>query len=190
MVKPKFMQNWNNSRGDTLVEVTFALAILGAVLIGSTVVTTGAFRTGQTAKERTEVASVAQGQIEALRSFRDNHTWTEFRSGTANFRGVDNAPVAACTLNSPGLRCFHMVLASAAGVTQWVPQSGAATASVPGTVIEIYTATPGISRPCAYDFILKYQFTTLGNGTASNRIATKLANLSFNPLEFPGAVCP
>jgi len=190
MVKLKFGQNWNNSRGDTLVEVTFALAILGAVLIGSTVVTTSAFRTGQTAKERTEVASVAQGQVEALRSFRDNHTWAEFRVGTVNFLGIDNAPAAGCTLNSPGQRCFHMVLATAAGVTQWVPQPGAGTANVPGAVIEFYTPTAALSKPCAYDFILKYQFPTLGGGTAFNRIATKLSNLSFNPLEFPGVTCP
>jgi len=190
MVKLKFGQNWKNSRGDTLVEVTFALAILGAVLIGSTVVTTSAFRTGQTAKERTEVASVAQGQVEALRSFRDNHTWTDFRVGTMSFPGIDNAPAVSCTLNSLGQRCFHMVLATAAVITQWVLQSGAGTANVPGSVIEIYTPTAAVSKPCGYDFILKYQFTTLGGGIASNRIATKVSNLRFNPLEFPGVACP
>src|ERR1041384_7189661 len=77
-------------RGDTLIEVTFALAILGFVLLGSTAIATTAFRTGQTARERTQVSTAAQQQMEALRSFRDNHPWSEFRVGNGGtYQGID-----------------------------------------------------------------------------------------------------
>ncbi|GEM_PF-1958375 len=193
MLKSIFARNWNNSRGDTLVEVTFALAILAAVLISSTVVAMAAFRTGQTAKERTQVAIASQGQVEALRSFRDNHTWSEFRAGSgANYLGIDNAAVGSCSSG----QCFHMELVTTVpGTTEWVPKAGpaaaggAAAANVPTSTMEIYV-TPGGAPECAYDFILKYQFSALGGGTASNRIATKLTNLRFDPKEFPGVTCP
>lgn len=189
-----FGRNSNNSRGDTLVEVTFALAILGAVLIGATAVATTAFRTGQTAKERTQVAIAAQGQMEALRSFRDNHTWSEFRAGSSpSYLGVDTAIGGVCSTGP----CFHMELTTLPGTTEWVPKPGPAVApgpaaaNVPGSSMEIYKAALGSDARCAYDFVLKYQFSQLGGGTASNRIATKLVNLRFDPAQYsPPVVCP
>src|SRR6266702_3861781 len=102
-----------SQRGDTLIEVTFALAILGTVLLGSTAIAAAAFRTGQTARERTQVAEVAQQQMEALRSFRDNHTWAEFEGGSScgsagGYCGVNQVLTTNCSYN-PALRCFHMV---------------------------------------------------------------------------------
>jgi len=93
-------------RGDTLIEVTFALAILGFVLMSSTVIAMTAFRTGQTARERTQVAAEAQEQMEALRSFRDNHTWDEFRvgDGSGNCTGAGNY----CGMTGVGTPCSSM----------------------------------------------------------------------------------
>jgi type II secretory pathway pseudopilin PulG len=191
MFKSIFGRNWNNSRGDTLVEVTFALAILAAVLLSSTVVAMTAFRTGQAAKERTQLAIASQGQVEALRSFRDNHTWAEFRDGSSpSYLGVDSADVGSCTTG----QCFHMELLSTGPSAEWVPRPGPATAggpaaaNVPTSTMEIYVI-PCSARQCVYDFILKYHFTTLGGGTPSNQIATKLTNLRFDPKEFPGVIC-
>jgi Tfp pilus assembly protein PilV len=178
------------TRGDTLIEVTLALAILGFVLLSATAIGATAFRTGQTARERTQVAGAAQEQLEALRSFRDNHSWAEFRTGKSGaFQGIDQVLGAACQWDATK-HCFHMVLANTtAGTTEWVPQSGATTANVPTSVIEISTSTTAASQ-CGYDFLLHYQFQPLGGGTnATNQIATRLVNLKYDP-GVGGAVCP
>jgi prepilin-type N-terminal cleavage/methylation domain-containing protein len=176
-------------RGDTLIEVTIALAILSFVLLGSTAIASTAFRTGQTARERTIVSEAAQGQMEALRTFRDNHTWAEFRYGSgATFQGIEDMATTPCQYNATR-RCFHMVLGNAGlGTTDWVPATGSTSASVPTSVIEISTSTPGSQRGCGYDFELHYSFTPLGGSTnsARNQIVTRLANLKYDP----GAASP
>ncbi len=183
------MVQWrNNQRGDTLIEVTFALAILGFVLLSSTAIAAAAFRTGQTARERTAVSTVAQEQMEALRSFRDNHTWAEFQSGLpGKYLGVNNAATGLCS--SGPSQCFHMVLGpTTAGTTEWTPQPGQLTPASPGSTLQVPTsslelssATPAADQGCGYDFLLTYQFSPLGGGTtAVNRITTRLANLKFN----------
>jgi Tfp pilus assembly protein PilV len=169
-------------RGDTLIEVTLALAILGFVLLSATAIGAAAFRTGQTARERTQVAAAAQEQLEALRSFRDNHTWSEFRAGKGGvFQGIDEVLGTACQWDA-SKRCFHMALANTtAGTTEWVPQAGATTANVPTSVIEISTTTT-VASACGYDFLLHYQFQPLGGGgNATNQITTRLVNLKYDP---------
>ncbi len=181
-------------RGDTLIEVTFALAILGFVLLGSTAIAATAFRTGQTARERTQVASAAQEQLEALRSFRDNHTWDQFRGGSncgtsGGYRGVDQVLGTPCNYDATK-RCFHMVPANTSGGnTEWVPQAGPSTASVPSSVVEISTRTTAASQ-CGYDFLLFYSFDQLGGGQkARNQISTRLVNLKYDP-GLGAAICP
>jgi type II secretory pathway pseudopilin PulG len=173
------LRRWvqRSERGDTLIEVTFALAILGFVLLGSTAIAAAAFRTGQTARERTQVVEVAQAQMESLRNFRDNHSWAEFRQGSLpTYRGVDNAPATPCSFDS-SRTCFHM------DENTGVPVTGALIPSSPPTAtLELTSATPSSQRSCAYDFELHYSFTPLGGGTKSvNHITTRLANLKYNP---------
>ena len=69
------MNPQSNQRGDTLVEVTIALAILVMVLLSSFNLASYAFRLGEQAKERTQASQLAQEQAEALRNYRDNHPW-------------------------------------------------------------------------------------------------------------------
>jgi type II secretory pathway pseudopilin PulG len=204
-------------RGDTLIEVTFALAILGAVLLGCTSVAAAAYRLGQTARERTSVAEVAQEQMEALRSFRDNSlsggagSWDIFRNGLgASYYGVDNVPGTPCKFQQPPLptlNCFHMELKPVGASTMWVPVPGDLTTSSPGSDLTVPTAwieisassatgpggsslaDPGIDRKCGYDFELHYEFQPIGGGVAqSNKIQTRLANLEYNPSL--GGSCP
>jgi prepilin-type N-terminal cleavage/methylation domain-containing protein len=187
------MLRWNNvvakrsERGDTLIEVTLALAILGMVLLGSTAIAATAFRTGQTARERTQIAAVAQSQLEALRSFRDNHTWAEFQTGRScgsagGYCGINQVQTTACSFDA-SRRCFFMELRNTtAGTTEWVPRPGSTNANVPTSVVEISTNTPGSQQTCGYDFLLTYSFEPLGGGTrASNRVFTRLANLKYDP---------
>ncbi len=174
--------------GDTLIEVTFALAILGFVLLSSTVIATTAFRTGQTAKERTQVSQAAQAQMEALRSFRDNHTWSEFRFGSGpTYNGIEDVITTSnCTsAELAGKKCFHMIYKpTVPGTSEWVPAAGSmAVAGVPTSTIEIAVNTVAAHRGCDYNFDLAYYFDTLGSTIpATNHIAYRLANLSYSGL--------
>lgn len=193
----------NDERGDTLIEVTFALSILAFVLLGATGVASGAFRAGQTAKERTQVSDVAQQQMEALRSFRDNHSWGEFSSGQAGFYlGVDTASLSSTCNFDPTKKCFHMELKpTVAATTEWVPIAGSISAPVPGVptipaqgaILEIWadnTATDMVARPCEYDFELHYSIP-IASGTipAQNHIRTRLTNLRYTPPFAGPTVC-
>ena len=173
-----------HDRGDTLIEVTIALSILAIVLLSTTAVVTLAFRTGQTARERTVIAEAAQQQMEALRSYRDNTTdWNTFNSRIA--------PLATSG--------FYMKLVTAAGTTQWVPTAGTLSGSnvaaagmdasswVPTATMKFTSPTPGGPPPggeqdCGFDFELSYSFTPVGGGTAAtNDIKTRLTNLHYSP---------
>jgi type II secretory pathway pseudopilin PulG len=181
------MLNWKSSRleredGDTLIEVTFALAILGSVILSCTALMTSAFKTGQTARERTQVSEVAQEQLEALRSFRDNHTWTDFQNGSAGFSGINTVAAG-----------FHMELKNTGLGNEWVPVLGALTSGgssvlqVPTSQILINTTT-GTSA-CGYNFLLKYNFAPIGSNNvndAHGQIQTELVNLKFSG----GSPCP
>ena len=59
-------------RGDTLIEVTLALAILASVIASTTALAASAFRLGQNARQRTEAASLMQQASEMLRNQRDS----------------------------------------------------------------------------------------------------------------------
>lgn len=182
------MLRWNRVKklrsegGDTLVEVSISLAILSFVLMSSTALTTEAFREGQIASERIEVANVAQEQMEALRSFRDNSSWAVFEG--------DINPVA---------NGFHMALQTGSA-TQWVPVAGAMTTSTSGSPLTVPTSTMSIAtttspalQDCGYDFTLKYSFDVPGGSStdeATNTIETRLANLKFSYSGVGPAPCP
>ena len=66
-----------NSRGDTLVEVIIALAVLSVVLFASYTITGRAARVGQAAKERTQGVAFAQQQAEIIQAYAARN-WTDF----------------------------------------------------------------------------------------------------------------
>ncbi len=96
------MSYLGNQRGDTLVEVTFAVIILGVVLVSVFQLSNRALQLGAEAKKRTQVTELLQQQAEALRGYRDQNDWGFFTGS------------AACT--SP----FHMEQ-NASG--NWVPDT-------------------------------------------------------------------
>ncbi len=176
-----------SQRGDTLIEVTIALAILAVVLLSATVVTTRAFRLGQTARERTEISEAAQVQAEALRSFRDNHTWAEFLNGGSiagvAYNGVLNGnaggPVA-CKVVSP---CMHMAPKTFSPTqSEYIPTGGAVVGVVSTSYIEI-TAVPTTPAPVkSVDVTISYGFTEIG-GTVqtTGHIKTTLTDIGLKP---------
>lgn len=102
-------------RGDTLIEVTIALAILSSVLISAFVIANRAFQAGLTASERSQQLALAQRQAELLTNFRDSHTWDEFLNGVggaSGYNGINVRNPKSCNkdaLGVPRVACFHMV---------------------------------------------------------------------------------
>ena len=78
-------------RGDTLVEITIALAILTTVLTGATTVAIASAQIGRIAEERTEAVDLAQQQAERLRSMRDNLVEASNATGWTSFSSQINA---------------------------------------------------------------------------------------------------
>lgn len=201
-----------DDRGDTLIEVSLALAILSFVVVGATVLTENAFRLGQTADERTQISEAAQQQLEALHSFRDNHTWTPTASSEFQYGSSCGAPGGYCgVVNGQGptnlnhvlcrasTNCFHMEAVGAPG-TEWVPTAGPLPQSLSplgGSAqadVELVplmtTSNEQHGTNCGYDFELTYSFIPLGS-TSSQRdgstIDYRLVNLT-RPVG--AATCP
>lgn len=176
-----------SERGDTLIEVTMALAIIAMVLLSATLITTKAFRLGQTARERTILVEAAQVQVEALRSFRDNHTWTEFLGGGTisgvNYNGALNGSAGGPVACKASATCFHMASRTfSASAKEYVPTGGSSAGPVPTSYIEIaVTPSPG-TPPASVDVVVSYGYQELGGNTQNvGHIKTTLTNIDFKP---------
>lgn len=87
-------------RGDTLIEVVFALAILATILTVMTSGAVNAWRTSRVAGERTQASAIANEQAEALRAYKkvvDAADWQSFKENFTDASGgqktVHMAPV-------------------------------------------------------------------------------------------------
>lgn len=155
------------ARGDTLVEVTIALAILALVLTGAFVTANRAFNVGQSAKERSQVVGDAQRQAEALQSFRDSHTWSEFKTGNSS-SGLPGINVRSAT-GGCVQPCFHMRTQVVNGFNQWVPVAGPGPepgqTSIPGQeYVRIIVESIDASVPESYHFRIDYGVPQRGGG--------------------------
>jgi type II secretory pathway pseudopilin PulG len=151
-------------RGDTLVEVTIALAILSAVILSAFVVANRAYFVGRNANEKERDVAYAQLQAEALTSFRDSHTWDEFLNGgtdaNGSFKGINVAfqPTGNCT--SANVYCFHME--QTAPNKPWYPRWGPKRTPVIANAVGLSSVTINIgqtpipSSATSVDFILFY----------------------------------
>lgn len=63
-----------NQKGDTIIEVMFALVVLATAIGVSYGVANRSLRTARTAQERTEALKVAESQAEKLKMLSDNGT--------------------------------------------------------------------------------------------------------------------
>lgn len=184
-------KDWRREAGDTLIEVTLALSILSMVLTSSTVITAQAFRMGQTARERTAVSDEAQGQMEAVRAFRDNNTWDHFLKGEASgtpFNGIMNASTGtACKVVT---HCFHM---EDKGVQTFLPVNGTMAGAEPTSYIEISETGPTAAQPNLVNVTINYGFERLGGGQNTGHISTSFANVQYTavpPLPPPAPFVP
>ena len=199
------MIKWNQ-RGDTIVEVAIAFAILAMVLIGAYVTAHRAFDLGQTSRERSQLINYAQQQAEALKSFRDSHDWTEFVNGSnaaLTYTNCDHAPADFCGVKdrddahpNSGLnctptssplvwtKCFHMALRTinvAGGQTEmWVPVPYALATGYANAHVGIVSADadPGSGTPQMYTFNLNYGEDSLGSDPHNQgKLTMELVNL-------------
>jgi prepilin-type N-terminal cleavage/methylation domain-containing protein len=153
-----------NQRGDTLVEVTMALAILALVLTGAFVAANRSYLLGQQAKERSQIVDVAQQQAEALESLRDSRTWTEFVNGTS-------AGVNGIRVRGAGSGQFYMAQQTVGGVTQWAPRAGKGTdggilGNQAAVWITVYNDPGATATPASFRFIVHYNLPARGGGPA------------------------
>ncbi len=64
----------NNTRGDTIIEVLIAMAILALILTGGYVTTNKSLQQIQGAQEKNQALGIAQYQLETLRALASNNT--------------------------------------------------------------------------------------------------------------------
>lgn len=88
------MGKLSSSRGDTLIEVMLAIAILSSVLAGSYSITRRALRISQASQDRIYGLKLLEGQIEMMRQYREIDS-----SGWA--KGISDI------VSSGGAYCFH-----------------------------------------------------------------------------------
>jgi uncharacterized protein YegL/type II secretory pathway pseudopilin PulG len=189
----RLMRHVRRNAGDTLIEVTIALAILSTVLITSTVVATQSYRLGQTARERTTLINAAQGQVEAMRAFRDGHSWSQFINGGTTprtFPGVLTAAVGTgCPDNVPS-PCMHM---EAEPGSTYLPADGWIAGPFNTSYIAIVVVpSPGSSAiPRSVDVTVYYGSKALGGGVdPTGHIATTFTDLGFAAVPPPPPPLP
>lgn len=190
MVRISIPKAWRKEAGDTLIEVTMALSILSMVLISSTVIAAQAFRMGQTARERTAVSAAAQGQIESVRSFRDNSTWDVFLKGEAGatpYNGVTNAGNSGpnCKVVLP---CFHME--GDGSKPTFRPMGDRIAGPVPTSFLETSVKGPTTASPNTVEVTVNYYFEGLGGGNFAGHITTTFTNLQYSAVPPPPPPAP
>lgn len=174
--------------GDTLVEVTFALAILSALLASAFTVANLSQRVVAAAKERTVAVSLAQEQVEALHAYRDKDLTTAGSPTLANAFGYS---LTQCVIGP--VPTFHM--ATGATNSGWRPISGATTN---GLYTISFSACPSHSL---LDRVIsastqEYEFTVsvtwASNLSGPNNSATVVARLAdlqnFAPIDCSDAI--
>jgi prepilin-type N-terminal cleavage/methylation domain-containing protein len=147
-------------RGDTLIEVTMALAIIGMVITGAFVLSDKALQLGLTARERSQMVSAAQEQAETLISYRDSNDWPTFSQKIGSL------------ITSSGK--FHMAVSG--GV--WSPTGGTVVSDIlpGGNQIWVESSDAGLGVT-TYHFAIHYSEPAIGGGTNSSVIYLQLTNL-------------
>ncbi|MCA9342582.1 hypothetical protein KC950_01020 [Candidatus Saccharibacteria bacterium] len=82
-----------NIRGDTIVEVMIALAVLGFIIVGAYSIASRSLNATRIAQERGEATKIAEGQLEAIRDyFRTDRTKDEIKHD--GYLGIANNDTA------------------------------------------------------------------------------------------------
>ena len=122
---------WRNRRGDTLVEVVLAIAILASVLATAYHMSTVAFQLGVESRERTQAINLVQQQAEALRWYADS----QMAAGT---------PLLSSSLGGCTAGCY-MTPVTASGTTVVGGPPTTCGAIIPTCKLGFKTVTPAIA---------------------------------------------
>jgi len=176
-----------SERGDTLVEVLLATAILAFLVAACAVIMNSGLASVQTALERTQVQAAMQGQASILRALRDaalkefseeaKVQWSTVMSYATSKNST--AETAVCTVGGYSGTRFHFSDSSTTETSSWLrPQalsaitnpdqavpSGSEILPTPGDGlwIEAYRGMEGGTVPY-YDFYIKSCWENIGSG--------------------------
>ncbi len=83
-----------NGRGDTIVEVLVALAVIGIILVSGYLLASASLRAERSSQEHSEALQVGESQIESIKSYLAANP-------TASLNTLDNTNGSFCIHNSP-----------------------------------------------------------------------------------------
>lgn len=105
-------------KGDTLVEVLAAIAILGLVIVGAITIMTRGLAAAQTALEHSQVRLLISGQYEMLRKLRDEY----IRDPASSSGQLWHTIVGASNTNVPSYGNDCAIASNKAGTTFYLDQ--------------------------------------------------------------------
>lgn len=149
-------------RGDTLLEVVFALAILAMLLTAVTSGAVAAWRTSRVAGDRTVATALVEEQAEALRAYRGSMDWAMFKQVGGTPPGLGAYITAPGTAPS---RQFYMNIAG----DKWKFQDCGSSNGCPypsnGKYAVKITAQQDADRPDQlWQFTVRITWRSLGRG--------------------------
>ena len=172
-----------SQRGETLIEITLALAILSMILLATFKLVSSGFALNELAKQRTQVSNLLQEQAEALRNYRDNTvkdttSWNTFSASTT----------------TPAVPAFTMQPTGPVGA--WAIAGPTYTPSING-LPTIFTITiVGVVAPPVLPALpdtdhLRFTITATWPGGNSSDVVTDLVRLDdFHPKDCSLVTCP
>lgn len=176
----------SRERGDTLVEVLLATAILAFLVTGTSIIMSSSLSRTQMSLERTQVQAAMQGQASILRALRDaalkEHSddartnWALVMSYASAANATSQA--ATCTVGGFGGTRFRFDDSATNTTSSWLqPQSlgaitnesqampsGGSILPTPGNGMWIEAYRGGTAQYPYYDFYIKSCWQNIGSG--------------------------
>jgi prepilin-type N-terminal cleavage/methylation domain-containing protein len=134
-------------RGDTLIEVMIALAIVSSVIGMSYATASRALRTGRAAQERTEALKLVEGQIEILKATAPNYAVPATNIFSAGPLAVTNPSFC---VDSAGVLYNEKVTPALAADLELDPLLSSVSASGVPTGAEVYHKKCALGQDARY----------------------------------------
>lgn len=122
-----------SKRGDTIIEVMLAMAIIGLVLAAAYATAARNLRTSRFTQERTEALKIAEGQIELMKSLSGSSRDLLYPPESAEFclPAAGGAPVRPAAGNAACQNRFYEITIQRAAsndvfiiFVRWIPEGG------------------------------------------------------------------
>lgn len=169
-------------RGDTLIEVLMAVAVLSLVIVGSITLMTRGLEAAQSALEHSEARASVNSQLEMLRYLRDQYstnkasadaaTWLAIVGGS-NVNPTDYA--SGCNV-TPAKSGTAFYLDKSTGPVQDVPFDATkqpTTFATPGKGMWIEATPSNAISPAYIDFVVRACWQALGGGAMQQTVTAE-----------------